>query len=142
MQAGGRPGEYRNAAQRPADAAPALQVLDTPAALDAARWNALLARQPSPTPFMRHEYLLALHASGSAVTHTGWTPRFMLLWAGSELIAACPLYLKSHSFGEYVFDWAWANAHAEHGLPYYPKAVVAVPFTPVPGTRLLARDQA
>ena len=142
MQAGGRPGEYRNAAQRPADAAPALQVLDTPAALDAARWNALLARQPSPTPFMRHEYLLALHASGSAVPHTGWTPRFMLLWAGSELIAACPLYLKSHSFGEYVFDWAWANAHAEHGLPYYPKAVVAVPFTPVPGTRLLARDQA
>lgn len=142
MQAGGRPGEYRNAAQRPADAAPTLQVLDTPAALDAARWNALLARQPSPTPFMRHEYLLALHASGSAVPHTGWTPRFMLLWAGSELIAACPLYLKSHSFGEYVFDWAWANAHAEHGLPYYPKAVVAVPFTPVPGTRLLARDQA
>ncbi len=142
MQAGGRPGEYRNAAQRPADAAPALQVLDTPAALDAARWNALLARQPSPTPFMRHEYLLALHASGSAVPHTGWAPRFMLLWAGSELIAACPLYLKSHSFGEYVFDWAWANAHAEHGLPYYPKAVVAVPFTPVPGTRLLARDQA
>jgi len=66
----------------------------------------------------------------------------MLLWDGAELAAACPLYLKSHSYGEYVFDWAWANAYAEHGLRYYPKALVAVPFTPAPGSRLLARDAA
>ncbi|MDY0105702.1 MAG: GNAT family N-acetyltransferase [Giesbergeria sp.] len=108
--------------------------------IDAAAWNALLALQPQPTPFMRHEYLAALEASGSATPQTGWAPRFLTLWQGDALVAACPLYLKSHSYGEYVFDWAWANAHAEHGLPYYPKAVVAVPFTPVPGTRLMARD--
>jgi predicted N-acyltransferase len=110
--------------------------------IDATAWNALLALQPRSTPFMRHEYLAALQASASATPHTGWTPRFLTLWQGSEMVAACPLYLKSHSYGEYVFDWAWANAYAEHGLPYYPKAVVAVPFTPVPGTRLMARDAA
>ncbi len=118
------------------------QVTDEPAAIDAAAWNALLARQDAPTPFMRHEYLAALHASGSAVPETGWTPRFLLLWDGDALAAACPLYVKPHSYGEYVFDFAWANAHAEHGLAYYPKAVVAAPFTPVPGSRLLARDAA
>lgn len=91
---------------------------------------------------MRHAYLNAMHVSGSAVPSTGWTPRFVLLWEGDVLAAACPLYLKSHSYGEYVFDWAWANAYAEHGLGYYPKALVAVPFTPVPGSRLLARDSA
>ena len=118
------------------------RVFHTPAQVDAARWNALLAAQPVPTPFMRHEYLVALHASGSATPATGWTPRFFTLWAGDTMVAACPLYLKDHSYGEYVFDWAWANAYAQHGLPYYPKAVVAVPFTPVPGSRLLARDAA
>ena len=119
-----------------------LHTVDDPGAIDAAAWNALLARQRTPTPFMRHDYLLALHTSGSAVPRTGWAPRFALLWDGAELAAACPLYLKAHSYGEYVFDWAWANAYAEHGLPYYPKALIAVPFTPVPGTRLLARDAA
>jgi predicted N-acyltransferase len=119
-----------------------VEIVNDPARIDAARWNALLARQACPTPFMRHEYLAALHASGSAVPRTGWTPQFLLLWDGAELAAACPLYLKAHSYGEYVFDWAWANAYAEHGLDYYPKALVAVPFTPVPGSRLLARDAA
>ena len=117
-----------------------LQITDEPDAIDGAAWNALLARQDAPTPFMRHEYLAALHTSGSAVAETGWTPRFMLLWDGDALAAACPLYLKEHSWGEYVFDWAWARAYHEHGLDYYPKALVAVPFTPVPGSRLLAVD--
>lgn len=89
---------------------------------------------------MRHEYLAALESSGSATPRTGWTPRFMTLWDGDTLVAACPLYLKSHSYGEYVFDWAWASAYEQHRVPYYPKAVIAVPFTPVPGSRLLARD--
>ena len=121
-----------------------LQLTDDPTTIDASAWDALLARQRTPTPFMRHAYLAAMHASGSAVPATGWTPRFVLLWEGpedaAELVAACPLYIKAHSYGEYVFDWAWANAYAEHGLHYYPKALVAVPFTPVPGSRLLARD--
>ena len=118
------------------------RVLASPLEVDATVWNALLALQSHPTPFMRHEYLAALHESESAVPHTGWTPRFMTLWEGDLLVAACPLYLKSHSYGEYVFDWAWASAYEQHGVPYYPKAVVAVPFTPVPGTRLMARDTA
>ena len=103
-------------------------------------WDALLARQAQPTPFMRHAYLLALHASGSAVAETGWAPRFVLLERGGALAGACALYLKSHSYGEYVFDWAWADAYRRHGLAYYPKLLAAVPFTPVPGSRLLAAD--
>ncbi len=109
-------------------------------AVSAEVWNGLLAAQPTPSPFMRHEYLTALHASGSATSERGWTPYIVALWRGDVLAGACPLYLKDHSYGEYVFDWAWANAYEQHGLAYYPKAVVAVPFTPVPGTRLLAQD--
>jgi predicted N-acyltransferase len=116
------------------------RVFDAPGAIDAHAWNALVAQQEAPTPFMRHEYLAAMQASASAVPRTGWTPRFVTLWRGAELQAACALYLKAHSYGEYVFDWAWANAYEQHGLDYYPKGVVASPFTPVPGTRLIARD--
>ena len=116
-----------------------IRVLDTPMHIDASQWNELLSQQESPTPFMRHEYLLAMHQSQSAVSATGWTPRWMTLTDYSgQLLAACPLYLKKHSYGEYVFDWSWANAYQEHGLAYYPKALIAVPFTPVPGTRLMA----
>jgi len=118
-----------------------IRVLDSPMGVDAAQWDQLLSAQSQPTPFMRHGYLSALHQSGSACPATGWTPRFVTLWdPQNKLAAACALYLKDHSYGEYVFDWAWANAYAEHGLAYYPKAVIAVPFTPVPGSRLLARD--
>ena len=117
-----------------------VQVHDDPTRLDGTAWNVLLARQPAPTPFMRHEYLAALHASKSAVPSTGWTPRFLTVHDAGELVAACPLYLKDHSYGEYVFDWAWADAYQRHGLVYYPKLLGAVPFTPVPGVRLLARD--
>lgn len=106
----------------------------------------MLFTQSESTPFMRWEYLNAMQTSGSATLDTGWDLRIVTLWsnetATAELIAACPLYLKPHSYGEYVFDHAWANAYAQHGLDYYPKAVVAVPFTPVPGTRLLAQDDA
>ena len=119
-----------------------LHIHDDPAQLDAAAWNALLEAQAAPTPFMRHEYLLALHASGSAVPGTGWVNQLLCLQRGDELLAGCALYLKSHSYGEYVFDWAWADAYQRHGLRYYPKLLGAVPFTPVPGSRLLARDAA
>ena len=89
---------------------------------------------------MRHEYFVALHESKSATPESGWTAAFVTLRRGNSLEAACPVYVKDHSYGEYVFDWAWANAYEQHGLKYYPKALVAVPFTPVPGARLLARD--
>jgi uncharacterized protein len=117
------------------------RVLSAPAEVAARDWDALPPDRGA-TPFVRHDFLAALHASGSASPRTGWTPRFLTLWRGDELHAACPLYLKDHSYGEYVFDWAWANAYEQHGLAYYPKGLVAVPFTPVPGPRLLARDDA
>jgi len=117
-----------------------IRVLSSPSDLSPEAWNALLAAEAEPSPFMRHEYLAALNDSRSASPDSGWVPQFVTLWQGEQLQAACPFYIKDHSYGEYVFDWAWANAYEQHGLAYYPKAVVAVPFTPVPGARLLARD--
>ncbi len=125
-----------------------LEVHEHPGAITAADWNGLLASQATPTPFMRHEYLAAMADTGCASPDTGWTLRLFSLWqdnpkgAAPQLLAACVLYLKTHSSGEYVFDHAWANAYRQHRVPYYPKALVAPPFTPVPGTRLLARDAA
>lgn len=116
------------------------RVLGAPGDVPAEAWNALVALEADPSPFMRHEYLAAMHTTGAAVAETGWQAQFVTLWDDAELVAACPMYLKRHSYGEYVFDWAWANAYEQHGLSYYPKALVAVPFTPVPGARLLARD--
>ena len=66
--------------------------------------------------------------------------QYLTLWQGDELAGAVPLYRKHHSYGEYVFDWAWASAYQQHGIQYYPKWLVAVPFTPVPGARLVAPD--
>ena len=113
---------------------------DDPVAIDPAAWNTLLDAQDAPTPFMRHEYLVGLHRSGSAVADTGWAPVWLTVERAGALVASCALYLKAHSYGEYVFDWAWADAYQQHGLAYYPKLLGAVPFTPVPGTRLLAID--
>ena len=119
-----------------------IRVYGDPAEIDAQQWNALVDAQPSATPFVRLEYLRALHDSASASDDTGWTPQFLALIERGTLVAACPLYLKTHSYGEYVFDWGWADAYERHGLRYYPKLLDAVPFTPVPGPRLLARSQA
>jgi predicted N-acyltransferase len=122
-----------------------IAVQDSMQKISAAAWDSLLSRQSEPTPFMRHAYLCAMEDSGSACPATGWTTHVVCLHhantdshgAGS-LAAAAVLYVKPHSYGEYVFDWAWADAYQRHGLDYYPKAVGAVPFTPVPGARLLA----
>jgi uncharacterized protein len=119
-----------------------IRVHNSPATLDATAWNALLQSQSAPTPFLSFEYLAALHTSESAVAETGWAPQFLTLELNGILQGAVALYLKSHSYGEYVFDWAWADAYRRNGLRYYPKLLGAVPFTPVPGTRLLARDDA
>jgi uncharacterized protein len=119
-----------------------IRVHDDPTQIDAAAWDALLESQPTATPFMRHAYFAALHRSGSATEASGWMPQFLTVSTQGTLTAACPLYLKTHSYGEYVFDWAWADAYQRHGLRYYPKLLDAVPFTPVPGPRLLARDAA
>ncbi len=97
-------------------------------------WNALTGDDP----FLRHEFFSALHETGCASEKSGWSPRFITLWAGNDLCGALPLYSKTHSYGEYVFDWAWADAYQRHGVSYYPKLLSAVPFTPVTGRRLLA----
>jgi predicted N-acyltransferase len=107
-----------------------------------AAWGELLATQSDANPFLSYAFLHALHESGSACADTGWLPQFLVLWQGKTLAAAMPLYVKSHSYGEYVFDWAWADAYQRNGLEYYPKLLSAIPFTPVTGPRLLARDAA
>ncbi len=109
--------------------------LDSIAQIDAADWNSL---QSGGQPFLRHEFLLAMEESGCAVPRTGWAARHVVIDdAAGTTLAAMPLYRKTHSRGEFVFDFSWANAYAEHGLKYYPKLLTAVPFTPVRGPRLL-----
>jgi predicted N-acyltransferase len=105
----------------------------------AADWNALAG---SDYPFIRHEFLAALELSGSVSESTGWLPRHLLVYAQEKLVAMLPLYLKRHSFGEYVFDQQWATAYRQYGLAYYPKWLSAIPFTPCPGPRLVLRDPA
>ncbi|MBQ5942175.1 MULTISPECIES: GNAT family N-acetyltransferase [unclassified Massilia] len=105
-----------------------------------AEWDALVRVQEQPNPFLSYAFLHALHESGSAAPETGWQPQYIVLYEGETLAAALPLYVKGHSYGEYVFDWAWADAYQRHGLDYYPKLLSAIPFTPVSGPRLLARD--
>lgn len=115
-------------------------VISSLAEVGEAAWNGLLAAQGETNPFLSYAFLHALHESGSASAETGWQPQYLALWDGDELAAAMPLYVKSHSYGEYVFDWAWADAYHRNGIEYYPKLLSAIPFTPVTGGRLLARD--
>ena len=83
---------------------------------------------------MRHEFLSALIETGCAAARSGWLPQFVLARRAGALVAAMPLFAKSHSYGEYVFDWAWADAYARHGMEYYPKLLGAIPFTNAGGT--------
>lgn len=123
------------------------RIIEDPASIAPDQWDGLLlacAANASLNPFVRHAYVAAMHSSASAVAETGWQPYFVSLWHADEhnLVGVCPMYVKSHSYGEYVFDFAWARAYQEHGLNYYPKAVIAPPFTPVPGPRLIAATAA
>lgn len=106
--------------------------------IEAPAWDALI---PNDDPFVRHDYLALLERSGSAATATGWQPLHVLLEDEGRPVAAAPLFAKSHSWGEYVFDHGWADALHRAGGSYYPKLQCAVPFTPVPGPRLLAAGE-
>ncbi len=109
-------------------------------AIDAAAWNACAGEE---NPFLSHAFLKALEDSGSCRAATGWQPQHLALEApDGSIIGTVPLYLKSHSYGEYVFDHAWANAYERAGGSYYPKLQAAVPFTPVTGPRLLLHPDA
>jgi hypothetical protein len=103
-------------------------------------WDELVGMQTDANPFLSFAFLDALHETACACAETGWQPQYITLWRDDKLAAALPLYAKAHSYGEYVFDWAWADAYHRHGLPYYPKLLSSIPFTPVTGSRLLARD--
>ncbi len=104
--------------------------------IPAADWDALT----DGTPLLSHAFLSALENTGCVGKGTGWNPRHLVVKRGGQLIGAMPLYLKSHSYGEYVFDWAWADAYERSGLNYYPKFLSAIPFSPITSARLLTRD--
>jgi predicted N-acyltransferase len=107
--------------------------------IPAARWNALAL---AGNPFVRHEFLLALERAGCVGAAAGWAPNHLIVEDGERLLAALPLYRKSHSWGEFVFDWSWARAYDQAGLRYYPKLVSMPPFTPATGPRLLIAPDA
>lgn len=114
-----------------------LQWLDSISKVEAADWNALFA---ADYPFTRYEFLQALELGGSVgqslSRQTGWLVRHFTLWQDGRLIAAAPAYIKLHSYGEYLFDWSFAEAYQNYGLEYYPKLLLAIPFTPAEGPRL------
>jgi len=112
-----------------------LRLLTRVSEIPAAEWNALAGDYP----FLRHEFLAAMEDSGCANRRSGWSPRHLVLSDTQGLAAAAPLYEKNHSWGEFVFDFAWARAAEQAGMAYYPKLVCAVPFTPATGPRLLCR---
>ena len=101
-------------------------------------WNGCV---DSDHPFIQYEFLFALEKSESACSQTGWKPYHYIEYKNDEIIALCPLYLKSHSYGEYIFDHAWADAYHRHGLNYYPKLQSAIPFTPVTGERIFVNKK-
>lgn len=106
--------------------------IDGIAEVDPVAWNDLTG---DAYPFLRHEFLAAVEQSGAVCPASGWQPAHLLVTEGRQLLAALPMYLKQHSWGEYVFDQQWARAYQQHGLAYYPKLLTAVPFTPCPGPR-------
>ena len=122
----------------PSDAEAVIRVVPRIVELPADAWNALAG----DSPFLQHAFLHALEATGCVGADIGWEPVHLALFRNGQLVAAMPLYVKHHSWGEFVFDWAWADAYRRHGLAYYPKLVCCVPFSPVPGPRLLAKNDA
>jgi predicted N-acyltransferase len=120
-----------------------LKILQRIADVGEAEWDALFDRRASP--FTRHAWLEALERSGCVGDDTDWDPRHLTLWEDDQLIAAAPAYLKHGSDGDFSRDWGWADAAARAGIRYYPKLVIAIPFTPVTGGRILTvagRDRA
>lgn len=114
-----------------------ISFIDTLSDITPQAWNQLCV---DDYPFVRYEFLQALEKSRSVGTGTGWQTQHLVVHENDELIAAMPLYIKTHSYGEYVFDWAWADAYKRYGFNYYPKLISAIPFTPCVGTRLLLKN--
>lgn len=113
-----------------------LTTVSSLAEIDQQAWNALAAAE---NPFIQYDFLLALEKH-DCLKPWGWEPQYIAAYDGSILAGTCPAYIKHNSYGEFVFDWAWADAYRRNGLEYYPKLVIAAPYTPVSGPRLLAQD--
>jgi predicted N-acyltransferase len=116
-----------------------LEILDSLSDVSASDWNTLLTCDAGP--FLTHEFLSSLEETGCVGGNTGWQVAHLVLRQGKQLVGAMPLYLKQHSYGEFVFDWSWAQAYEQQGMNYYPKILCAVPFTPVQGSRILSAPQ-
>ena len=116
-----------------------LEILSKISDVTAPEWNGLLTEDSGP--FLKHEFLSSLEETGCVGNNTGWQIAHLALKLDKEIVAAIPLYLKQHSYGEYVFDWSWAQAYEQQGLNYFPKLLCAIPFTPVQGSRLLYSDK-
>jgi predicted N-acyltransferase len=116
-----------------------LEVKERMADVSPAAWNALVA---DGSAFLEWEWLASLEDAGCVSARTGWLPQHLTLWSGRELIGACPLYVKAHSMGEFVFDHGWAEAAQSAGIAYYPKLLVGIPFTPATGARFLSAPSA
>jgi len=112
-----------------------LEIIEKLSEVCPADWNALLS--PDASPFLKHEFLSTLEETACVGSNTGWQIAHLALYRSKKLIGAMPLYLKLHSYGEFVFDWSWAQAYEQQGMQYYPKALCAIPFTPVQGSRIL-----
>jgi hypothetical protein len=114
-----------------------IEMLDGVAEVPREQWNALVAEE---SPFLEWDFLASLEQAEAVGERTGWLPKPLVAREGERLVAACPLYVKSHSEGEFVFDWGWADAAERAGIRYYPKLLVGVPFTPVAGARFLVAE--
>ena len=114
-----------------------VEFIDSINEVNAAQWNDISGID---YPFIRHEFLAALENSGCTNEKSGWQPYHALVYQHDVLCAVLPLYLKTHSYGEYVFDWSWADAYRQNGIPYYPKLVSSIPFTPSTGPRLCVKN--
>jgi len=118
------------------------EVIENISSIDATAWDACAG---TAHPFTRHAFLSALEESGCVGQKTGWLPQHIVVYSGTKkqnIVGIMPFYLKDHSYGEYVFDWAWAEAYNRAGLKYYPKLLCAIPFTPVNGARLIVKPGA
>ena len=115
-----------------------IKTIDSLHLVSANDWNNLAGKQ---YPFIQHEFLIALENNNAVGKDYGWLTHFFLAYDDEKLVGALPLYIKFNSYGEFVFDWAWADAYQQHGLRYYPKLVTSIPYTPATGPRLLIQNE-
>lgn len=114
-----------------------IKTIDSLQGISDSEWNYLASKE---NPFVQYEFLIALENNGAVGKDFGWIPNFFLAYDGNNLVGAIPVYIKFNSYGEFVFDWAWADAYQQNNIRYYPKLVTSIPYTPATGPRLLIQN--